>query len=83
LIGGRLDYFNGQEVAALVYHHDKHIINLFVWPSESAGNRAPESFAQDGYNVSHWVRDGFEFWAVSDLNPEDLKAFTSLEIQPS
>jgi anti-sigma factor RsiW len=83
LIGGRLDYFNGQEVAALVYHHDKHIINLFVWPVESASDRAPESFTQDGYNVSHWVHDGFEFWAVSDLNREELKAFSGLEIQPS
>ncbi len=28
--------------------------------------------------MSHWVRDGFEFWAVSDVNAEDLRAFAGL-----
>ena len=83
LIGGRLDYFNGREVAALVYQRNKHFINLFIWPSESGSNTAAESFTKDGYNVSHWDRDGFEFWAVSDVNAEDLRAFTDLEMQQS
>jgi anti-sigma factor RsiW len=83
LTGGRLDYFNGREVAALVYQRRLHIINLFVWPSDSGRNTAAESFAKDGYNVSHWERNGFEFWAVSDVNAEDLKAFADLEMQQS
>lgn len=81
LIGGRLDYLNGQEVAALVYQRFRHVINLFVWPSESDHNTAAENFSKDGYNVSYWHRDGFEFWAVSDVNAEDLKAFASLQMQ--
>jgi anti-sigma factor RsiW len=83
LTGGRLDYFNGREVAALVYQRRLHIINLFVWPSDSGRNTAAESFAKNGYNVSHWERNGFEFWAVSDVNAEDLKAFADLEMQQS
>jgi anti-sigma factor RsiW len=79
LIGGRLDYLNGREVAALVYQRNKHIINVFVWPAESGGNAEGQSFLKDGYNVLHWVRDGFEFWAVSDVNAVDLKTFASLE----
>jgi anti-sigma factor RsiW len=79
LIGGRLDYLNGREVAALVYQRNKHLINLFIWPSESGSNTTTQSFVKDGYNVLHWDRDGFEFWAVSDVNPADLKAFSSLE----
>jgi anti-sigma factor RsiW len=79
LIGGRLDYLDGREVAALVYQRNKHIINLYVWPSESGSNAAGQSFAKDGYNVLHWVRDGFEFWAVSDVNAVDLRTFASLE----
>ena len=83
LTGGRLDYFNGREVAALVYQRRLHIINLFIWPSDSGRNTAAESFAKDGYNVSHWESNGFEFWAVSDVSAEDLKAFAGLEMQQS
>jgi anti-sigma factor RsiW len=83
LIGGRLDYINGREVAALVYQRNKHVINLFISPSESGSNTAAESFTKDGYNVSHWDRDGFEFWAVSDVNAEDLRAFADLDMQQS
>jgi anti-sigma factor RsiW len=83
LVGGRLDYFNGREVAALVYQRSQHVINLFVWPSESGQQAAPQSFTKDGYHVSHWDRDGFEFWAVSDVNAEDLKVFTGLEMEQS
>jgi anti-sigma factor RsiW len=82
LIGGRLDYFDGREVATLVYQRYRHIINVFVWPSESGRSTPPENFTKDGYNVSHWERDGFEFWAVSDVNAEDLRSFTGLETQP-
>jgi len=83
LTGGRLDYLNSREVAALVYQRRLHIINLFIWPSASGRNTAAESFTKDGYNVSHWDRDGFEFWAVSDVNAEDLRAFAGLEMQQS
>jgi anti-sigma factor RsiW len=81
LIGGRLDYVNGRDVAALVYQRSKHIINLFIWPSESGRDAAAQTFAKDGYNVLHWARDGFEFWAVSDVNAGDLRAFADLEMK--
>jgi anti-sigma factor RsiW len=83
LIGGRLDYINGREVAALVYQRRLHVVNLFIWPLGSGRNKAAESFTKDGYNVSHWDRDGFEFWAVSDVNAEDLRVFAGLEMQQS
>jgi anti-sigma factor RsiW len=83
LIGGRLDYINGREVAALVYQRRLHVVNLFIWPLESGRNTVAENFTKDGYNVSHWDRDGFEFWAVSDVNAEDLRVFAGLEMQQS
>jgi anti-sigma factor RsiW len=81
LIGGRLDYVYGREAAALVYQRNKHVINLFIWPSESGRNAAAQGFAKEGYNVLHWTRDGFEFWAVSDVNTGDLRAFADLEMK--
>jgi anti-sigma factor RsiW len=83
LTGGRLDYLNGREVAALVYQRRLHIINLFIWPSESTRNTVATSFSKDGYNVLYWADEGFEFWAVSDVNAEDIRAFADLELQPS
>jgi len=81
LMGGRLDYINGREVAALVYHRNKHIINLFIAPSRFGRTEAVQSFAKDGYNVLHWDRGGFEFWAVSDVNAGELRAFADLEMK--
>jgi anti-sigma factor RsiW len=57
------------------------VINLFIWPSESGHNTAVESFTKDGYNVSHWENNGFVFWAVSDVNAEDLSAFAELQMK--
>jgi anti-sigma factor RsiW len=83
LIGGRLDYLDNREVAALVYRRNKHIINLFIWPSKPDHAGPVQSFSENGYNVLHWERNGFSFWAVSDVRMEDLRAFADLEMQQS
>ena len=71
LVGGRLDYVDGRPVAALVYRRRLHTINLFTWPSTSA-DQAARRDTRDGFHVIHWIRGGMEWWAVSDLNPEEL-----------
>jgi anti-sigma factor RsiW len=75
LTGGRLDYIAGRPVAALVYQHDKHIIDMFVWPT--AGSVVPtlEPAERNGYNVMHWSQNGMQFWAVSDLERSQLSDF--------
>ena len=75
LRGGRLDYLAGRPVAALVYQHDKHIIDLFVWPAKSNSSGPPDTAQHQGYNVVHWTRDGMVFWAVSDVEIEQLRNF--------
>jgi anti-sigma factor RsiW len=71
LAGGRLDYVNGRTVAALVYHRRQHTINLFTWPAQTA-DQAVKRSTRDGFHVAHWSRGGMEWWAVSDLNADEL-----------
>jgi anti-sigma factor RsiW len=78
LIGGRLDYLEGREVAALVYQRRKHFINLFVWPDASGSNSAPVLESLQGYNLMRWSRGGFHFWAASDVSAADLAEFVKL-----
>jgi anti-sigma factor RsiW len=66
LMGARLDSLQGRAVAALVYRLNEHLIDLFVWPvSESDG--AVVHASVQGFNVSHWTRDGLRYCVVSDL----------------
>lgn len=74
LDGGRLDYVAGRPVATLCYRYRQHTIDLFVWPDEAAD--APlRSLSAKGYHVLRWRDDGMAYWAVSDVNEPDLKAF--------
>jgi anti-sigma factor RsiW len=75
LIGGRLDYINRRPVAALVFHRAKHVINLFTWP---AGSTKAGTQSQNGYHLVAWTKDGMAYWAVSDLNLDDLERFVRL-----
>jgi anti-sigma factor RsiW len=78
LVGGRLDYAARRSVAALVYRHGAHLINLFVWPSASTSDYAEAADARQGYNLFYWTRGQTNFWAISDLNATELRQFARL-----
>jgi anti-sigma factor RsiW len=78
LIGGRLDYLNNRPVAALIYRRDKHLINVFVWPASTGPQLAQSHKTQQGYNVIRWTSSAMNFWAVSDLEPNQLVKFSEL-----
>jgi anti-sigma factor RsiW len=75
LIGGRLDYLDNRPVAALVYGRRKHFINLFIWPAAADAKRTTETMSRQGYQLLHWADSDFNYWAVSDVNINDLQAF--------
>jgi anti-sigma factor RsiW len=78
LAGGRMDSIGGREVAALVYQRNKHVINVYVWPSPGTRDASSDQSAQQGYNVLHWNRSGLQWWLISDLNPTELAEFAAL-----
>jgi len=79
LIGGRLDYFDGQPVAVLVYRHNLHTINVFVLPASgdahAGGTRA---FSRRGFAIERWAKDGMSYWAVSDADAATLAQLAAL-----
>ena len=73
LVGGRLERIDGRRVAALVFHRQAHVINLFVWPGDASPD--PQMQQKDGYNLVRWGRGGLVFWAVSDADPAAMAGF--------
>ena len=78
LVGGRLDYLENRPVAALVYRHRQHFINLFIWPSSRKSDIERKMVVRQGYNMIHWAKSGMTYWAVSDLNSSELQEFVQL-----
>ncbi|MFN8495090.1 MAG: anti-sigma factor [Caldilineaceae bacterium] len=82
LVGGRLDYLNGRPVAALVYQHGAHFINVFSWPSPGA-DTTPQLSVRQGYNLFQWQQTGMTYWVVSDVSGDELQGFVKLLRQAS
>jgi anti-sigma factor RsiW len=78
LVGGRLDYLGQRPVAALVYRMNQHAINVFVWPASGDSSKDIAFTVRQGFNVARWSSNGMQFWAVSDLNADDLRKVVDL-----
>jgi anti-sigma factor RsiW len=78
LVGGRLDYLEGREVAALIYQRRGHFINVFVWPNPTGQTSTRGAESRQGYNIMRWSRGGLQCWAVSDLGAPELAEFVRL-----
>jgi len=75
LLGGRLEYIDGQAVASIVYRRRKHVINLFVTQGAAYENHTAKLQTMQGYNIRRWTAQGLEFFAISDINGEELQEF--------
>jgi anti-sigma factor RsiW len=74
LVGGRVDILGQRPVAAIVYQHGKHVINLFVWP---VTGRKIEMDVQSerGYHFCGWNKAGLNFLCISEITAADLETF--------
>jgi anti-sigma factor RsiW len=75
LLGGRLDYIDGQAVASIVYRRRSHVINLFVAQGGASEGRGAKLETMQGFNIRRWSAQGLEFFAISDINGEELQEF--------
>ena len=66
LVGSRIDLLANSPVAAIVYEHENHFINVFVWP---VGDRAIDFDVQshEGYSLCGWNKSGLNYLIVSEL----------------
>jgi anti-sigma factor RsiW len=78
-----VDIVAGLPTAALVYSRRSHIINLFIRPTELGGTSPGHATVRRGYNIVKWADAGMQFWAVSDLNVEELREFQRLVGAPA
>jgi anti-sigma factor RsiW len=84
LVGGRLDYIDGHEMAAIVYRRKLHTINVFVHPGGTLSLPGIIATRRNGYSMVRWTQNGLEFWAVSDIAMDDLQSFQRAFVeQPS
>jgi anti-sigma factor RsiW len=79
LLGGRVDYIDGRPVATLVYRHQGHVVESYVWPSPQTQSAVRQDEAR-GFHLAHWSRGGMTHWVISDLNATE---FSSLVAQLS
>ena len=69
-----VDCIGGRPVAAIVYKHHDHVINLFVWMMTGPGASPTIEKLQD-FNVWRWSWSDLGFSAVSDIDAEELVEF--------
>ena len=77
LMGGRVDYLDDRAVAALVYQHGPHSINVFIWPSNDS-EQAPAMSVRSGYNLDHFSHAGMQYWIVSDTSTDEIQKLAAL-----
>jgi anti-sigma factor RsiW len=75
LLGGRVDYLGSTRVAALLYQHGHHQINVYIWPRGAGAMAAPRDSAIDGYHLTSTQAGQFIAVMVSDLAVGELAAF--------
>ena len=76
LLGGRADYFDHQRVAAVVYQHGAHLINVFAWVA--AGRSLPQYATRSGYHIACWKLGNLQYCAISDTGWDELQGLTRL-----
>lgn len=76
LVGGRVDFLEGERAAVTVYRHGAHIVNVFAWANYH--EPLPEFATRNGYHIVFWRTGNLTFCAVSDTSVDDILALAKL-----
>jgi len=76
LVGGRADYFEHQRVAAVVFEHGPHVINVFTWVA--GRGTYPDFTTRNGYRMAFWRVGNLQYAAISDTGWEELLGLVRL-----
>jgi|SRR5947209_12134298 len=76
LVGGKLSYVQQNPAAQLVFAVRQHRISVFVMRETSETARLGEDAEPNkrlGFNTQSWTEDGMRYFAISDVNPQDVR----------
>lgn len=86
LIGGRLAYFQQAPAAQLIFAVRQHRISVFMFRDQgdtSLLGADQSSVRRMGFQTETWVADGIRYFAISDVNADDIRHLCNLLKQAS
>jgi anti-sigma factor RsiW len=76
LVGGNVSYVQQNPAAHLIFAVRQHRISVFVMretrETAALGEQNTPS-RRLGFNTQSWTEDGIRYFAISDVNPQDIQ----------
>jgi anti-sigma factor RsiW len=81
LVGGRVEYFQQNAAAQLIFAVRQHRISVFIFrdggETRSLGDQT-YPIRRMGFETQSWAEDGIRYFAISDVNPQDIRQLCDL-----
>jgi anti-sigma factor RsiW len=81
LLGGRLAYFRQSPAAQLIFAVRQHRISVFIFRDtgdETSLGEQSSPTRRMGFQTQSWAEDGIRYFAISDVNPNDVRQLCEL-----
>jgi len=80
LVGGKVSYVEQSPGAQLLFRVRKHQISVFIFQSRALplDFASTEEINARSFHLESWRRNGLQYFAISDVAPEDLRALSYL-----
>ncbi len=83
LVGGRMSYVNQTPSAELLFRLRQHQLSVFIFQkTEANGECRNDQQSAHSFDVRSWSSDGLCYFAVGDVNADDLNALAKLTKAP-